>query len=63
MKVRKEKQNKNTMRELLASALEFFHPIAGVPAIEAKLQFVDENFFALGAGVALLASFLMWANI
>ena len=51
------------MRELLASALEFLHPLAGFPAIELRLRFIDDNFFALGAGVALLASFLMWANI
>ena len=51
------------MRELFANALEFFHPLAEVPAIQLRLRFIDENFVPLGALVALLVSFLMWVNI
>ena len=51
------------MREILASALEFFHPLVGLPTIQLRLRFIDDNFFALGACAVLFVSFLMWANI
>ncbi len=51
------------MRELIASAFEFFQPVVEFPAIRARVEFVEENFFPIVAGAALVATFLMWVNI
>ena len=51
------------MRELFAFGIALLGPLVESPRIRERVEFIEDNFFSLGASAALALAFIMWANI